>query len=305
MFDEYFNPPPCAISPIPVAATPRSVDIADSPVSTSIDQDTPSTSIPSTQEQEHSPIISHGVEESPKNHIFMMIHFMNLFIKTRRLKDRHLITSNKDLEFERLQVLELVSCPDKVMLIKLKWIYKVKTDEFGRVLKKKAILVAQGFRQEEGIDFEESFASVSRIEAIRIFVANATNKNMKIFQMDVKTAFSIGELKEEVYVSEPKVFVDQDNQSHVYKLKKALYGLEQAPRVCRPDLIYVVCLCVRYLAKPIEKHLHAVKRIFRYLKETINMGLWYSKDTDMSLIVYLDADRAGCHDTRRSTSGTA
>ncbi|GKC40326.1 retrovirus-related pol polyprotein from transposon TNT 1-94 [Tanacetum coccineum] len=133
-------------------------------------------------------------------------------------------------EFERLQVWELVSCPDKVMLIKLKWIYKVKTDEFGGVLKNKARLVAQGFRQEEGIDFEESFTPVARIEAIRIFVANAANKNMTIFQMDVKTAFLNGELKEEVYVSQPEGFVDQEYPSHVYKLKKALYGLKQAPR---------------------------------------------------------------------------
>ncbi|GJR16797.1 retrovirus-related pol polyprotein from transposon TNT 1-94 [Tanacetum coccineum] len=84
--------------------------------------------------------------------------------------------------------------------------------------------------QEEGINFEESFASVARIEAIRIFVANAANKNMTIFQKDVKTAFLNGELKEEVYVSQPEGFVDQDNPSHVYKLKKALYGLKQAPR---------------------------------------------------------------------------
>ncbi|GJX30569.1 retrovirus-related pol polyprotein from transposon TNT 1-94 [Tanacetum coccineum] len=133
-------------------------------------------------------------------------------------------------EFERLQVWELVTCLDKVMLIKLKWIYKVKTDEFGGVLKNKARLVAQGFRQEEGIDFEESFAPVARIEAIRIFVANAANKNMMIFQMDVKTAFLNGELKEEVYVSQPKEFVDQEYPSHVYKLKKALYDLKQAPR---------------------------------------------------------------------------
>ncbi|GKB23965.1 retrovirus-related pol polyprotein from transposon TNT 1-94 [Tanacetum coccineum] len=116
------------------------------------------------------------------------------------------------------------------MLIKLKWINKVKTDEFGGVLKNKAILVAQEFRQEERIDFEESFAPVARIEAIRIFVANAANKNMTIFQMDVKTAFLNGKLKEEVYVSQPEGFVDQDNLSHVYKLKKALYDLKQAPR---------------------------------------------------------------------------
>ncbi|GKA02666.1 retrovirus-related pol polyprotein from transposon TNT 1-94 [Tanacetum coccineum] len=134
------------------------------------------------------------------------------------------------LEFERLEVWELVSYPDNVFLIKLKWIYKVKTDESGGVLKNKARLVAQGFKQEEGIDFEESFAPVARIEAIRIFVANATHKNITIYQMNVKTAFLNGELKEEVYVSQPKGIVDQDNPSHVYKLKKTLYGLKQAPR---------------------------------------------------------------------------
>ncbi|GJT18089.1 retrovirus-related pol polyprotein from transposon TNT 1-94 [Tanacetum coccineum] len=108
-------------------------------------------------------------------------------------------------EFERLQVRELMPCPDKVMLIKLKWIYKVKTNEFGGVLKNKARLVAQGFRKEEGIDFEELFALFARIEAICIFVANATNKNMTIFQMDVKMAFLNGELKEEVYVSTRRI----------------------------------------------------------------------------------------------------
>ncbi|GJY47989.1 retrovirus-related pol polyprotein from transposon TNT 1-94 [Tanacetum coccineum] len=104
-------------------------------------------------------------------------------------------------EFERLEVWELVPCPDKVFLIKLKWIYKVKTDESGRVLKNKARLVAQGFRQEDGIDFKESFTSVAKIEAIHIFVANAAHKNMTIYQMDVKTDFLNGKLKEEVYVS--------------------------------------------------------------------------------------------------------
>ncbi|GJX04931.1 retrovirus-related pol polyprotein from transposon TNT 1-94 [Tanacetum coccineum] len=275
-------------------------------------------------------------------------------------------------EIERLEVWELVSCPDKVFLIKLKWIYKVKTDEFGRVLKNKARLIAQGFREEEGINFEQSFAPVARIEAIRIFIANAAHKNMTIYQMNVKTAFLNGKIKEVVYISQPEGFVDQDNPSHVYKLKKALYGLNQAPRAwydmlssflisqqfskggniqhssldmlendntpmienkkldedlqgklvdatlyrgmigslmyltsSRPDLNYAVCLCARYQAKPTEKHLQAVKRIFQYLNGTIYMGLWYSKDTDMSLIAYADADHAGCQDTRRSTSGSA
>nr|GEW01105.1 copia protein [Tanacetum cinerariifolium] len=109
---------------------------------------------------------------------------------------------------------------NNVFLIKLKWIYKIKKDESGGVLKNKARLVAQGFRQEEGIDFEESFALVARIETICIFIANVAYKNMTIYQMDIKTAFLNGELKEEVYVSQPEGFVDQDNPSHVYKLKK-------------------------------------------------------------------------------------
>ncbi|GKD69176.1 retrovirus-related pol polyprotein from transposon TNT 1-94 [Tanacetum coccineum] len=103
-------------------------------------------------------------------------------------------------------------------------------DEYGDVLKNKARLVAKGYRQEEGIDFEESFAPVARIEAIRIFIANAATKNMIIYQMDVKTAFLNGDLQEEVFVSQPEGFEDQDNPTHVYRLKKALYGLKQAPR---------------------------------------------------------------------------
>nr|GEW93888.1 retrovirus-related Pol polyprotein from transposon TNT 1-94 [Tanacetum cinerariifolium] len=287
-----------------------------------------------------------------------------------------------------------MSCLDKVLLIKLKWIYKVKTNEFGEVLKNKARLVAKEFKKREGIDFEESFAPVARIEAIYIFIANAAHKNMMIFQLDIKTAFLNSELKEEVYVSQPEGFVDQDNPSHVYKLKKTLYGavdptlftrkarndillvhiyvddiifastntamcnefanlmttkfkmsmmgqmsfflglqISQSPRgifinqskyafeigkkygmlssdyVDTPlvekskldedlqgkpvdatlyrgmvrslmyltsstlDLTYAVSLCARCQAKPIKKHLNAVKRIFRHLKETIKIGL--------------------------------
>nr|GEY89692.1 retrovirus-related Pol polyprotein from transposon TNT 1-94 [Tanacetum cinerariifolium] len=165
----------------------------------------------------------------------------------------------------------------------------VKTDEFGRGLKNKVRLVAQGFRQEEGIDFKESFAPVARIEAIRIFIANA-HKNMTIFQMDVKTAFLNGEFKEEVYVSQPERFVDQDNPSHVYKLKRLSmvsnkHHVHEKSKVdedlqgkpvdatlyrgmigslvyltsSRPDLTYAVCLCVGYQARPTEKHLNVVE----------------------------------------------
>ncbi|GKE80643.1 retrovirus-related pol polyprotein from transposon TNT 1-94, partial [Tanacetum coccineum] len=100
----------------------------------------------------------------------------------------------------------------------------------GGILKNKACLVARGYHQEEGINFEESFAPVARHDVIRIFLAYAAHMNMIIYQMDVKTAFLNGILREEVYVSQLDVFVDQDNLNHVYKLKKALYGLKQAPR---------------------------------------------------------------------------
>ncbi|GJZ18275.1 retrovirus-related pol polyprotein from transposon TNT 1-94 [Tanacetum coccineum] len=348
MFDEYFNPPTIAVSPVQEVAALRDVVLADSPMSTSIDQDALSTSIPSIQEQEHSLNISQGFEESPETPTF---HDDPLHESPHKDSTSQGSSSN------------------------------VKTDEFGRVLKNKARLVAQGFRQEEGIDFEESFAPVARIEAIRIFVENASHKNMTIYQLDILN----GELKEEVYVSQLEGFVDQNNPSHVYKLKKALYGLKQAPRawydmlssflisqhfskgavdptlftlhagndillvqtyvddiifastntamrnefanqmtnkfkmsmmganvilfritnISKPDLIYAICLYARYQAKPTEKHLQVVKRKFRYLKGTINMGLWYSKDTDMSLTAYADADHARCQDIRRSTSGSA
>nr|GEU73343.1 retrovirus-related Pol polyprotein from transposon TNT 1-94 [Tanacetum cinerariifolium] len=132
-------------------------------------------------------------------------------------------------EFDRLQVRELIPRPDYVMIIALKWIYKIKLDEYGDVLKTKARLVAKGYSQEEGIDFEKSFASVARIKAIRIFISNAACKNMTIYQIDVKTSFLNGGLKEEVYVSQPEGFVDLDHLTYVYRLKKALYGLKQAP----------------------------------------------------------------------------
>nr|GEU76393.1 retrovirus-related Pol polyprotein from transposon TNT 1-94 [Tanacetum cinerariifolium] len=133
-------------------------------------------------------------------------------------------------EFERIEVWELIPRPDKVMFITLKWIYKVKLDELGGILKNKARLVSCGYHHEEGIDFEESFALVTRLDAIRIFLAYVAHMNMIVYQMDVKTTFLNGILREEVYVTQPDGFVAKDNLNHVYKLKKALYGLKQDPR---------------------------------------------------------------------------
>ncbi|GJX43455.1 retrovirus-related pol polyprotein from transposon TNT 1-94 [Tanacetum coccineum] len=107
---------------------------------------------------------------------------------------------------------------------------KNKSDAKNIFIRNKSRLVAKGYKQEEGIDFEKSFAPVARLEAVRMFVAFTTHKNITIFQMDVKTAFLNGPLKKEVYVSQPDGFVNPDFPDHVYKLKKALYGLKQAPR---------------------------------------------------------------------------
>ncbi|GJT81844.1 retrovirus-related pol polyprotein from transposon TNT 1-94 [Tanacetum coccineum] len=127
-------------------------------------------------------------------------------------------------QFDRLQVWELVDKPFGKNVIKLKWLWKNKKDEDQTVIRNKARLVAKGYAQEEGIDFEESFAPVARLEAVRIFVAYVAHKSFPIYQMDVKTAFLNGPLKEEVYVAQPDGFVDPDHPDKVYRLRKALYG---------------------------------------------------------------------------------
>nr|GFA31484.1 retrovirus-related Pol polyprotein from transposon TNT 1-94 [Tanacetum cinerariifolium] len=303
-------------------------------------------------------------------------------------------------------------------------------------------MYAKGYAQKEGVDFEESFAPVARLEAVRLFIAYAAHKSFTVYQMDVKTSFLYSPLKEEVYVNHPDGFVDPYHPDKVYRLKKALYGLKQALRAwydelsiflaskgfskgsidptlfitkhgedilvvqiyvddiifgsmnpklskqfeklmhskfemsmigelkfflgiqiyqsprgifinqckyaqeilikhgmtscdnigtpmatkhldadfsgtpvdqtkyqsmvgalmylnaSRPDIVHATCYCARYQAKPTEKHLTTVKRIFRYLKDTINIGLWYPKDTDFDLTAFLDSDHAGCLDSQ-------
>ncbi|GJZ59379.1 retrovirus-related pol polyprotein from transposon TNT 1-94 [Tanacetum coccineum] len=144
-------------------------------------------------------------------------------------------------EFERLKVWELVPRPDKVMVITLKWIYKLKLDELGGILKNKARLVARGYRQEKGIDFEESFALVARIETIRIFPAFVGHKNMIVYQIDVKMAFLNGILREEVYTAswmdfskgtvDPTLFIRRQGNDNILNLRgifinKSKYALE-------------------------------------------------------------------------------
>ncbi|KAI3769842.1 hypothetical protein L6452_00956 [Arctium lappa] len=133
-------------------------------------------------------------------------------------------------QFDALKVWRLVPKPKGKTIIGTKWIFKIKKDEDGTVIRNKARLVAKGYRQEEGIDYDETYAPVARIEAIRMFLAYAAHKNFTVFQMYVKTAFLNGILKKEVYVSQPEGFVNHENPNHVYILDKALYGLKQAPR---------------------------------------------------------------------------
>nr|GFC18956.1 retrovirus-related Pol polyprotein from transposon TNT 1-94 [Tanacetum cinerariifolium] len=288
-------------------------------------------------------------------------------------------------------------------------------DEEQTVIRNKSLLVVRGYRQEEGIDFEESFASVARMEAIRIFLAYVAHKSFTVFQMNVKTAFLHGSLKEDVYVCQPEGFIDADHPSHVYKAKEGSiwikastkglvyvddiifgstylryiqlfsdlmksrfemsmlremtfflglqvnqspcgifinqskyvleilnkYGMESCDPVGTPmkikdkldldqngtpvnatkyrsmigvlmyltssrlDIVHATYLCARYQAKPTEKHLKEVKMIFRYLRGTINTGLWYTKDSSFELTGFSDADYAGCKDTFKSTSGGA
>ena len=133
-------------------------------------------------------------------------------------------------QFERCDVWELVKPPKDVSIIGTKWIFKNKVDEFGTITRNKARLVAQGYNQQEGIDFDQTYAPVARLESIRMLLAYACFKKFKLYQMDVKSAFLNGLLEEEVFVKQPPGFEDSDFPDYVYRLKKALYGLRQAPR---------------------------------------------------------------------------
>ncbi|GJW61408.1 retrovirus-related pol polyprotein from transposon TNT 1-94 [Tanacetum coccineum] len=139
-------------------------------------------------------------------------------------------------QFDRLNVWELVDRPLCKNVINLKWLWKNKHDEENTVIRNKSRLVAKGYAQKEGIDFEESFAPVARLEAVRLFIAYVAHKSFTVYQMDVKTAFLYGPLKEEVYVNQPDGFVDPYHPDKVYRLKKALYGLKQAPRAWYDEL---------------------------------------------------------------------
>ncbi|CAN1272233.1 Retrovirus-related Pol polyprotein from transposon TNT 1-94 [Linum perenne] len=389
-----------------------------------------------------------------KRTLFSSEHAMISLIEPKNykeaLKDEHWISAMQEElnQFQRSQVWELVPCPPQKTIIGTKWVFRNKTNDKGEVTRNKARLVAQGYNQEEGIDYDETFAPVARMEAIRLLCAFASQAKFRLYQMDVKSAFLNGLIKEEVFVAQPPGFLDSFFPDHVFRLKKALYGLKQAPRawydrlstfllskgfirgqvdttlfiktlnkdfiivqiyvddiifrstsepLCqefcsemtssfemsmmgelqfflglqivqskqgifihqskyigtllekfgftnmkpastpmatttklhsdssglefdnskfrgmigsllyltssRPDILYSVCLCARFQANPKQSHYSAVKRIFRYLKGSQSLGLWYPATSATHLIGYSDADFAGSLIERKSTSG--
>ncbi|GJU33171.1 putative ribonuclease H-like domain-containing protein, partial [Tanacetum coccineum] len=320
------------------------------------------------------------------------------------LKDPSWIEAMQEelLQFKLQEVWTLVELPNGKQAIGTKWVFRNKKDERGIMIKNKARLVAQGYTQEEGIDYDEVFAPVARIEAIRLFLAYASFKDFVVYQMDVKSAFLYGKIKEEVYVCQPLGFEDPDFPYRVYKVEKALYGLHQTPRAwyetlstylldnefqrgkidktlfikrykglqvkqkndgifisqdkyvaeilkkfrftevktastpmetqkpllkdedgeevdvhlyrsmigslmyltsSRPDIMFAVCACARYQVNPKVSHLHAMKRIFKYLKGQPKLGLWYPKDSPFHLVAYTDSDYTGASLDRKSTIG--
>nr|GEV13064.1 hypothetical protein [Tanacetum cinerariifolium] len=335
LFDELLTPPPSVdlpapevIAPITEVVAPDPAESTDSPSSTTVDQD--------VEVENHDLYVAHmnndpffGIPIPENDYESSSSDVIPTVVHTAALNSEHVNKWTKDHpldniielerpginEFERLKVWELVPHPDKVMIITLKWIYKVKLDELGGILKNKAQLVARGYRQEEGINFEESFAPVARLDAIRIFFVFAAHMNILVYQMDVKMTFSNGIPREEVCVSQPDGFVDKDNINHVYKLKKALYGLKQAPCVCDPidtPMVKKSKLDEDTQWKAVDPtHYHRMVGTLMYLTASrpdltfvVCMGLWYPKDSSIALTAYADADHVGCQDTRRSTSGS-
>ena len=147
------------------------------------------------------------------------------------LQDANWNSMHEELhQFVRNNMWELVPKPKGVNVIGIKWIFKNKSDEHGTVIRNKSRLVAQGYIQVEGIDFDETFSPVVRLESIRILLAIASHLNFKLYQMNVKSAFLNEMLQEEVYVEQAKGFINPHRLDDVYKLKRALYGLKQAPR---------------------------------------------------------------------------
>nr|GEY23908.1 copia protein [Tanacetum cinerariifolium] len=243
------------------------------------------------------------------------------------------------LLFKRLDVWVLVPAPDNISPLTLKWLFKNKHDQEQTVIGNKSRLVVKGYRQEEGIDFEESFASVYVDD---IIFGSTHPMYIQLFSDLIKSRFEMSMMRKmtfflglQVNQSPCGIFINQSK--YVLEILNK-YGIESCDSVgtpmeikdkldldqngtpvdeikyhsmigalmyltsSRPDIVHATCLCARYQAKPTEKHLKEVKRIFRYLQGTVNTGLWYTKIYGFELIGFSDANYAGCKDTFKSTS---
>nr|GEY01150.1 hypothetical protein [Tanacetum cinerariifolium] len=363
LFDELLTPSPSVdppapkfIAPINEVITPEPAESTGSPSSTTVDQDAPSPSKYQTTTETQPPVILHDVKED--NHDIEVAHMGNDPFFGMLIPE---VASNQSSSMDSTH-----------------WIYKMKLDELGGILRNKAHLVARGYCQDKRINFEESFALVARLEAIRIFLVYAARKNMVVYQMDVKTAFLNGYLREEITLSsflisqdfskgsvDSTLFIHRNGNDlllvQIYvddiifaastpelcdlfakimcsKFKMSMMGkisfflglqISQSPSgIFINQSKYALESLKKYgfescelvdtpimekskldkdkegKARPTEKHLHTVKRIFRYLRGTVNRGLWYPKDSSIALTAFADADHVGCQDTRRSTSGS-
>nr|GEW35728.1 ribonuclease H-like domain, reverse transcriptase, RNA-dependent DNA polymerase [Tanacetum cinerariifolium] len=208
------------------------------------------------------------------------------------------------LQFKIQNVWTLVDYPKGVRPIGTKWVLKNKKDKRGIVIRNKARLVAQGHTQEEGIDYDEVFAPVARIKAIRLFLAYASFMGFTVYQMDVKSAFLYGDiLKKLGYldVRSANTPMDKENPWGKDRTRKdvdlhhyrSMIGSLMYLTASRPDIMFAVCACARHQVTPKECYLHAVKRIFRYLKGHPKLGLWYPKESPFDLVAYSDSDYGG------------
>ncbi|GKC82904.1 putative ribonuclease H-like domain-containing protein, partial [Tanacetum coccineum] len=313
-----------------------------------------------------------------------------------------IVYSDDDEDFSKEQTIKPFNIACLLAFYHKKNLRRNKKDKRGIMIKNKVRLVAQGYTQEEGIDYDEVFTPVAIIEAIRLFLAYASFKDFMVYQMDIKSAFLYGNIEEEVYVCQPPGFEDPDFPDRVYKVEKTLYGLHQAPRAwyetlstylldngfqrgkidktlfirrekglqvkqkedgtfisqdkyvtdilkkfsfsdvktasklmethkpllkdadgedvdehlyrsmirslmyltsSRPDIMFAVCAYARFQVNPKIPHLHAVKRIFRYLKAQPKLDLWYPKDLPFDLVSYTDSYYTGASLDRKFTIG--
>jgi hypothetical protein len=186
-------------------------------------------------------------------------------------------------QIEKNGTWELVPRPKNKNVIDTKWVFRNKLNEYGQVTRNKAILVCKVYAQIKGINFEETFSPVARMEAIRLHLAYACSKNVKVYQMDVKSSFLNGDLEEEVYIEQPEGFQLSENKDYVWKLKKALYGLKQAPRAWYSRL---------------DKYLQQVG--FRKGSADINLYIKVSQGNILLIDVYVDDIIFGSDDDRLS-----